>query len=395
MAGAPASDGSVAGSSVQAARPASAMRPPTATHSTTACEPLGERGNGTAPRSPRRPERSNDGEVLLTREKQTPEKLREANRKQPNAERFSGQSPGSPGLAPPTSSGLTCKTVPTSEPFATALLLAIAGLLLGSSVLLSRASNRIGVPIVLLFLCIGMLAGSEGVGGIPFEDYGLAFRLGTVALVLILFDGGLNTPMAALRRRWAPARCSRRSGVALTAGLIALPAHGGGSRGRWRWCSARWCRRPTRRRCSRCSAAAACSSSGGWARRSSSSRASTIRWRSSSRSRSRRTCSRRARSRRRGSCSRWRASSLIGGALGVGVGLRRALAARRIPLPARRALPGAHARARVPRVRRADAASRQRLPGGVRRRLMLGNGPLPDHTACSGCTTRSPGWVRS
>ncbi len=115
--------------------------------------------------------------------------------------------------------------MPTSEPFATALLLAIAGLLMGSSVLFSRASNRIGVPIVLLFLCIGMLAGSEGVGGIAFEDYGFAFRLGTLALALILFDGGLNTPMAALRRTWAPAGMLATVGVALTAGLIALPAH--------------------------------------------------------------------------------------------------------------------------------------------------------------------------
>jgi hypothetical protein len=56
--------------------------------------------------------------------------------------------------------------MPTSEPFATALLLATAGALMGASVLFSRASQRIGVPIALLFLVIGMLAGSEGLGGI-------------------------------------------------------------------------------------------------------------------------------------------------------------------------------------------------------------------------------------
>ena len=130
-----------------------------------------------------------------------------------------------PGLAPPDGAALTCETMPTSEPFATALLLAIAGLLMGASVLFSRASNRIGVPIVLLFLCIGMLAGSEGLGRIDFEDYGFAFRLGTLALALILFDGGLNTPLAALRRTWAPAGMLATAGVALTALLIALPAH--------------------------------------------------------------------------------------------------------------------------------------------------------------------------
>jgi cell volume regulation protein A len=115
--------------------------------------------------------------------------------------------------------------MPTSEPLATAVLLAIAGLLMALSVLLSRASNRIGVPIVLLFLVIGMLAGSEGLLGIAFEDYGFAYRLGSLALALILFDGGLNTPLAALRRTWAPAGALATVGVALTAGLIALPAH--------------------------------------------------------------------------------------------------------------------------------------------------------------------------
>jgi NhaP-type Na+/H+ and K+/H+ antiporters with a unique C-terminal domain len=100
--------------------------------------------------------------------------------------------------------------MPTTEPFATALLLATAGLLMGASVLFSRASQRTGVPIALLFLVIGMLAGSEGIGRIQFDDYRFAFRLGSLALALILFDGGLNTP---LRRCGAPGRrrgCSRR-----------------------------------------------------------------------------------------------------------------------------------------------------------------------------------------
>jgi cell volume regulation protein A len=115
--------------------------------------------------------------------------------------------------------------MPTTEPFATALLLAVAGLLIGSSVLFSRASHRIGVPIALLFLLVGMLAGSEGIGGIAFEDYRFAFRVGSLALALILFDGGLNTPLAALRRSWAPAGLLATVGVVLTAGIIAVPAH--------------------------------------------------------------------------------------------------------------------------------------------------------------------------
>jgi cell volume regulation protein A len=115
--------------------------------------------------------------------------------------------------------------MPTTEPFGTALLLATAGLLMGASVLFSRASQRIGVPIVLLFLLIGMAAGSEGIGRIAFDEYRFAFRLGSLALALILFDGGLNTPLSALRRTWAPAGLLATVGVALTALLIAIPAH--------------------------------------------------------------------------------------------------------------------------------------------------------------------------
>jgi cell volume regulation protein A len=93
------------------------------------------------------------------------------------------------------------------------------------SVLFSRASQRIGVPIALLFLVVGMLAGSEGIGGIPFDDFRFAFRMGTLALALILFDGGLNTPMQAVRRYWAPSGVLATAGVILTGALVAVPAH--------------------------------------------------------------------------------------------------------------------------------------------------------------------------
>ena len=112
-----------------------------------------------------------------------------------------------------------------TEPGATALLLATCGVLLGASVLLSRASQRIGVPIALLFLAVGMLAGSEGVGGIVFADYGLAFRLGSLALALILFDGGLNTPLHEVKGAWAPAGLLATAGVVITGALMALLAH--------------------------------------------------------------------------------------------------------------------------------------------------------------------------
>jgi cell volume regulation protein A len=72
-----------------------------------------------------------------------------------------------------------------------------------------------------VFLGLGMLAGSEGIGGIPFDDYELAFRLGTIALVLILFDGGLNTAPSVLRRAALPASLLATLSVVLTAALVA------------------------------------------------------------------------------------------------------------------------------------------------------------------------------
>ena len=115
--------------------------------------------------------------------------------------------------------------MPSAEPGSIALLLTICGILLMVSVLFSRASQRIGVPVVLVFMVLGMLAGSEGVGGIVFEDYRLAFRLGSVALAAILFDGGLNTSLSAVRSIWAPAGLLATAGVGMTALLLAVPAH--------------------------------------------------------------------------------------------------------------------------------------------------------------------------
>jgi potassium/hydrogen antiporter len=106
-----------------------------------------------------------------------------------------------------------------NEPYATAAILAAIGSLL---VLASLASpiSRLGVPILLVFLGLGMLAGSEGLIGIPFDDYGLAYRLGTIALVLILFDGGLNTSLGVLRRAALPAGLLATLSVVVTAAIM-------------------------------------------------------------------------------------------------------------------------------------------------------------------------------
>src|SRR5262245_41782682 len=111
------------------------------------------------------------------------------------------------------------------EPFASALIVAGFGLLLVLAVTFSRASVRLGVPLAIGFLAIGVLAGSEGIGRIPFEDYHLTFQIGTAALVLILFDGGLNTPATAVREAAGPATMLATVGVALTALITAAAAH--------------------------------------------------------------------------------------------------------------------------------------------------------------------------
>ncbi|HET9603587.1 MAG TPA: cation:proton antiporter, partial [Gemmatimonadales bacterium] len=111
------------------------------------------------------------------------------------------------------------------EPNATALLLLTAGGLLAVSVIFSRASARFSMPVVLIFLVIGIVAGAPHLGGISFTNVPFAFRLGTAALVLILFDGGLNTPMNAVRLTWRPASVLATFGVAGTCGVLAFVAH--------------------------------------------------------------------------------------------------------------------------------------------------------------------------
>lgn len=116
-----------------------------------------------------------------------------------------------------------------NAPIAIAAILATVGILLGGSVILTRFTARIGIPIALGFIAVGMLAGSEGIGQIQFENYSFAFRAGVVALVLILFDGGLNTSPAALRPVAAPSLMLATIGVVLTTAIMGVLAHFGGA----------------------------------------------------------------------------------------------------------------------------------------------------------------------
>ncbi|MFO7586261.1 MAG: potassium/proton antiporter [Anaerolineales bacterium] len=103
------------------------------------------------------------------------------------------------------------------------LLLGIAGFLL-VSVLASKVSDRFGVPALLFFLALGMLAGSEGIGGIEFNDPGLAQWIGIVALNLILFSGGLDTNWRDIRPVLLPGIALSSLGVLLTAAGVGLVA---------------------------------------------------------------------------------------------------------------------------------------------------------------------------
>ena len=107
------------------------------------------------------------------------------------------------------------------EPLRVAVVMLVLGTLVGLAALATRVTGRRGVPFALLFLGIGMLAGSEGLGGIEFDDHVLAYRIGIVALVLILFDGGLNTPFTRVRPHLTPSVILATAGVAMTAGVVA------------------------------------------------------------------------------------------------------------------------------------------------------------------------------
>lgn len=102
------------------------------------------------------------------------------------------------------------------------ILLAAVLILLG--IASSKASARLGLPVLVLFLLVGMLAGEDGIGRIGFDNPVAAHALGTLALAMILFDGGLRTPLASIRTVWKPSALLATVGVMLTAGVTGLTA---------------------------------------------------------------------------------------------------------------------------------------------------------------------------
>jgi len=97
----------------------------------------------------------------------------------------------------------------------------LGAVLVLAGILSSLVALRFGAPLLLVFLLVGMVAGEGGPGGIKFDDVGLTYTVGSVALALILFDGGLRTRFHTFRSVLVPSITLATIGVLLTAALIA------------------------------------------------------------------------------------------------------------------------------------------------------------------------------
>jgi cell volume regulation protein A len=87
----------------------------------------------------------------------------------------------------------------------------------------SLLASRFGAPLLLVFLCIGLIAGEDGLG-IAFDNAPVAYFVGSLALAIILFDSGFGTALQTFRQASAPAITLATLGVLLTAALLAVPA---------------------------------------------------------------------------------------------------------------------------------------------------------------------------
>ncbi|MDF2749531.1 MAG: potassium/proton antiporter [Gaiellaceae bacterium] len=104
-------------------------------------------------------------------------------------------------------------------------ILLLVGAILTASIVVALGASRTGVPSLVAFLALGMLLGSDGPGGIEFDDAELARTVGVIGLAAILFEGGLSTSWRRLRQVAVPAALLSTVGVAVTAVLTGLAAY--------------------------------------------------------------------------------------------------------------------------------------------------------------------------
>ncbi|WP_233280395.1 potassium/proton antiporter [Rheinheimera mangrovi] len=104
------------------------------------------------------------------------------------------------------------------------LTILVAGALFFSSIVATLISARLGAPLLLIFLVIGMLAGEDGLLGIKFGNPDVALLIGSIALVIILFDGGMRTHPDRVRVVLAPSAVLATLGVVLTCGILGVAA---------------------------------------------------------------------------------------------------------------------------------------------------------------------------
>ncbi|NCP14073.1 MAG: potassium/proton antiporter [Sphingomonadales bacterium] len=104
--------------------------------------------------------------------------------------------------------------------------LLLIGILLLTTVMAGTLSSRFGLPALIGFLGLGMLAGVEGPGGIAFSNFSTAQSVGTASLIFILFSGGMDTSWQDVRRVAAPALSLATVGVLVSAGIVAAAAIG-------------------------------------------------------------------------------------------------------------------------------------------------------------------------
>jgi cell volume regulation protein A len=97
----------------------------------------------------------------------------------------------------------------------------LGGLLVLAGIMSSLVAMRFGAPLLLVFLVVGMLAGESGPLGLKFDDVRTTYAVGSIALALILFDGGLRTRFATFRSVLGPAITLATAGVLLTAAITA------------------------------------------------------------------------------------------------------------------------------------------------------------------------------